>query len=552
MSTPLHPTPTIDSLLRVIEVRDSEVALLKLMVDKLKLQLLRRVRAEFGTSSEQLDAQINLIEVTAALAQPAAAAPARTAPANAPEIDRSLPAHLPREAQVHRPDATAAHHDTTGQRCGCTACGGRLRQIGQDVSEQLEYVPSHFKVIRHVRPKLACVTCQTIFQAAAPSRPIARGVAGPGLIAHVMVSKYCDHIPLYRQSGIYARDGVEIDRSTMAGWVDRGDQLLDPLVAALGRYTLAAAKVHADDTPVPVLSPGLGKTKTGRLWVYVRDDRPAGSKDAPAAWYQYSPDRKGEHPQRHLKQYRGILQADAYGGWIKLYDSGNVTEAACWAHARRPWWDLYLSTGKAEDSLAAQALRRTAALYAVEKEIRGQSPDIRRAHRQARAEASALEQIAALLPETQRLRLLAGDVLPQRAAEGHVDQLQAAAHAEHRLAQRHELARQRHLVLVAHAVALPALLQRLLAIAARPQVGPAHQHQAVEPARVLGQPRGGLGCRHHHRQVALRHDPAHDRLLHVLQRLAGEDRPRRVGMEEARRHAELERRGHIASRNSRS
>ena len=385
MSTPIHPNPTIDSLLRVIEVRDSEVALLKLMVDKLKLQLLRRVRAEFGTSSEQLDAQINLIDTAAVQAQPAAAAPAKTAPANAPEIDRSLPAHLPREAQVHRPVATAAHHDTAGQRCGCTACGGRLRQIGQDVSEQLEYVPSHFKVIRHVWPKLACVTCQTIFQAAAPSRPIARGVAGPGLIAHVMVSKYCDHIPLYRQSGIYARDGVQIDRSTMAGWVDRGDQLLDPLVAALGRYTLAAAKVHADDTPVPVLSPGLGKTKTGRLWVYVREDRPAGSKDAPAAWYQYSPDRKGEHPQRHLKNYSGILQADAYGGWIKLYDSGLVTEAACWAHARRPWWDLYLSTGKAEDSLAAQALRRIAALYAVEQEIRGQPPDIRRAHRQARA-----------------------------------------------------------------------------------------------------------------------------------------------------------------------
>ena len=385
MPTSTQPTPTIDSLLRVIEVRDSEVALLKLMVEKLKLQLLRRVRAEFGISSEQLDAEINLIDITATQAQPAVAPTSKAAPANAPEIDRSLPAHLPRQAQVHRPVATAAHHDTAGQRCGCTACGGRLRQIGQDVSEQLEYVPSHFKVIRHVRPKLACVSCQTIFQAAAPSRPIARGIAGPGLIAHVMVSKYCDHIPLYRQSGIYARDGVQIDRSTMAGWVDQGDQLLDPLVAALGRYTLAAAKLHADDTPVPVLSPGLGKTKTGRLWVYVRDDRPAGSTDAPAAWYQYSPDRKGEHPQRHLKKYSGILQADAYGGWMKLYDSGNVTEAACWAHARRPWWDLYLSTGKAEDSLAAQALRRIAALYAVEKDIRGQPPDIRRKHRQARA-----------------------------------------------------------------------------------------------------------------------------------------------------------------------
>ena len=165
------------------------------MVDKLKLQLLRRVRAEFGTSSEQLDAQINLIDITATQALPAVGAAVKTAPANAPEIDRSLPAHLPREAQVHRPNATTAHRDIAGQPCGCTACGGRLRQIGSDVSEQLEYVPSHFLVIRHVRPKLACVTCQSIFQAAAPSRPIARGVAGPGLIAHVMVSNTATTFP---------------------------------------------------------------------------------------------------------------------------------------------------------------------------------------------------------------------------------------------------------------------------------------------------------------------------------------------------------------------
>lgn len=369
----------------MIEARDSELALLKLMVDKLKLQLLRRVRAEFGTSSEQLAAQATLIDSEVVLPAQPVAATAQLAAANTPAIDRSLPAHLPREAQVHRPEATAAHHDSAGQPCGCASCGGRLRQIGQDVSEQLEYVPAHFKVIRHVRPKLACVNCQTVFQAAAPSRPIARGMAGPGLLAHVMVSKYCDHIPLYRLSGICARSGVHIDRSTLAGWVDQADQLLDPLVAALGRYTLAAAKVHADDTPVPVLAPGLGRTRTGRLWVYVRDDRPAGAAEPPAAWYQYTPDRKGEHPQAHLRSYRGVLQADAYGGWGKLYDTGRITEAACWAHARRPWWDLYLSTGKAEDGIAAQALRRIAALYAVEKDIRGQPPDIRRSQRQARA-----------------------------------------------------------------------------------------------------------------------------------------------------------------------
>jgi transposase len=375
----------VPTLQRRLQASESEVQLLKLMLDKLRLQLARRNRAEFGASSERFDdAQGTLLE-TAALDELAARKATTKLAANTPEVDRSLSAHLPREAHVHRPEVTAAHHDAAGQPCGCSACGGRLRQIGQDVSEQLEYVPARFKVIRHVRPKLACVDCEAIFQASAPSRPIPRGVAGPALLAHVMVSKYCDHLPLYRQSRIYAREGVEIDRSTMAGWVEQADALLDPLVAALGRYVLAAQKVHADDTPVKVLAPGRGKTKTGRLWVYVRDDRPAGNKAAPAAWFRYSPDRKGEWPQAHLAKYAGILQADAYGGWTNLYDSGRVTEAACWAHARRPWWDLYLSTGRNEDSIAAQALRRIRELYKIEEEIRGQSPEVRCEQRQARA-----------------------------------------------------------------------------------------------------------------------------------------------------------------------
>jgi transposase len=377
---------SVEELLRVVEARDAEVQLLRLTVQKLKLQLARRNRTLFGNSSERFeDGQGSLIE-PALLDEMAAPQPAGkpVSPAANTEIDRSLPAHLPREEQVHRPDTTAAHHDNDGQACGCSACGGRLRRIGADVSEQLEYVPSHFKVIRHVRPKLACVKCQSIFQADAPSRPIVRGLPGPGLMAHVMVSKYCDHLPLRRQSRIYARDGVEIDRSTMAGWVARGDELIDPLLAALGRYVLAAEKVHADDTPVKVLDPGAGKTKTGRLCVYVRDDRPAGNPAPAAAWYRYSPDRKGEHPQDHLKKYRGILQADAYGGWAQLYGAG-VVEAACWAHARRPWWELFLSTGRAPDSLAAQALRRIKALYEIEAEIRGQPPDFRREQRRARA-----------------------------------------------------------------------------------------------------------------------------------------------------------------------
>jgi transposase len=381
---PSTPPQTADALQRALAASQAQVALLTLTVEKLTLQLLKARRAQFGSSSEQLDRQIVLIEGEPLDEQRAAAIAAKTA-ANRESADRRLPPHLPREDQVYRPDATNAQRDAAGQACGCTACGGRLRRIGQDVSKQLEYVPPRFKVIRHVRPKLACVACETIFQASAPSRPIARGVAGPGLLAHVLVSKYCDHAPLHRLSGIFAREGVDIDRSTMAGWVAQCEALLDPLVAALGRYVLAGDKVHADDTPVPVLEPGRGRTKTGRLWVYVRDDRPAASTDAPAAWYRYSPDRKGEHPQKHLARYRGILQADAYGGYGQIYASGRVHEAACWAHARRGFWDIYKDDKTGPQPLAEQALRRIGALYAIEAEIRGQPPEARRQARQARA-----------------------------------------------------------------------------------------------------------------------------------------------------------------------
>lgn len=328
--------------------------MLKLLEDKLKVQWLRQVRVRFGASSEQLDdpqlaliADLPMHELAPLTQTPKAPA------ANSEGFDRSLPAHLPRENHVYRPQASDARHDAAGQACGCRACGGRLRQIGQDVSEQLEYVPSRFKVIRHVRPKLACMACESIFQAAAPSRPIARGVAGPGLLAHV-------------------------------------------LVAALGRYVLAGAKLHADDTPVAELSPGRGRTKTGRLWVYVRDDRASASAEAPVAWLRYSPDCKGEHPQAHLKDFKGVLQADTYAGFAKLYASGNVIEASCWAHARRPFWDLHESQGRVPGPVAEQALRRIGALYAIEADIRGRPPDERCQERQARA-GPLLEELFAWL-----------------------------------------------------------------------------------------------------------------------------------------------------------
>jgi transposase len=386
ISTPL----TIEALLGVIAERDAQVAHLTLLVDKLKLQLARRTREQYGSSSEQLPL---MPSETAQPTTPAATPPKKEQRRKSQRKPRELPAHLPRETQVHHPKGYTAEAP-----CPCSECGGRLREIGQDAAEQLEYVPGHFKVIRHVRPKLACVRCEGIFQAPAPSRPIARGLPGAALLAHVMVAKYCDHTPLYRQSRIYAREGVEIERSTMAGWLGEGDELLDPLAAALGRYTLAGAKVHADDTPVPVLDPGRGRTKTGRLWVYVRDDRPSNSGDPPAVWFQYSPDRSGAHPREHLKRYRGILQADAYSGYAKLFDGGHIVHAACMAHARRYFWDVYESQKRASGSVAEQALQRIGKLYEIEADIRGRPPDERRRERVDRA-APLLKQLHAWLRE---------------------------------------------------------------------------------------------------------------------------------------------------------
>ena len=242
----------------------------------------------------------------------------------------------------------------------------------------------HWKVHKHVRPKYSCSACQGIVQANAPSRPIERSYAGPGLLAHVLVSKYCDHIPLYRQSQIYARGGVDLDRSTLAEWVGSVSHLVEPLLDSLSKYVMGAHKLHADDTPIPVLAPGTGKTKTGRLWTYVRDDQPAGSTDPPAVLFRYSPDRKGERPREHLKNFRGILQADGYAGFQGLYDRERepLIEAACMAHARRKFFDLHEAT---DSPVALEALQRIAALYQIEAEIRGNQPDERRAARQARA-----------------------------------------------------------------------------------------------------------------------------------------------------------------------
>lgn len=386
-----------------------------LTIDKLKVELAYLRRMKYGRSSEQLEhAQLELVGGMVA-------APAAEPPSNVTAIEsgrkkraakqrlglRELPEHLPRRTVVH-----AAPLGHSGG-CDCQACGRALREIGQDVSEVLDYEPGSFHVVRHVRPRLACSGCKTVTQAAAPSRPVERGMAGPGLLAHVLVGKYADSLPLYRQCQIYAREGVMLERSTLTDWVGQAARLLTPLAQAIGRHVLRADKIHGDDTPIRVLGGKGSKAKTGRLWVYVRDDRPhQGSNVAgqapPSVWFQYSADRKGEHPARHLKDWRGILQADAFAGYNPLYDSGRIVEAACWSHARRKLWDIHERQHKLPGTLAHQGLERIAKIFEIEAEIRGKSVLRRRRVRQLRTRpvvgelktwmAQALTQVSAKSP----------------------------------------------------------------------------------------------------------------------------------------------------------
>jgi transposase len=357
-----------------LDSRTTEIENLKLLILKLKRMHFGPRSEKYGRDLQQLELRLEDLEASQAAAEPPPIVPAtmaRKQEAPRKPARRPLPAELPRETETIAPE-----HQV------CPDCGGTLRPLGEDVSETLEYVPARFKVIRTVRPKLSCAGCSQIVQAPAPSRPIDRGLAGPGLLAHVLVAKYADHLPLYRQSEIYRREGVELDRSTLADWVGGASRTLQPLVDAVKKHVLDGENLHGDDVPVPVLEPGNGKTKTGRLWTYVRDDRPAGSDAAAAVWFAYSPDRKGEHPAGHLQNYSGILQADGYAGFNKLYATGRIVEAACWAHVRRKFHDLYQAH---RSPIAKEALERIGQLYGIEQEIRGRSPGERRGVRQVQS-----------------------------------------------------------------------------------------------------------------------------------------------------------------------
>lgn len=349
------------------------------MVAHLKLLIAKLRHEQFGASSERgrklLDQlELQLEEVQAAAAEDEAALGAGTEDASARKAVRRrpvrgpLPAHLPRE-RVVIPGPTS-----------CPCCQGRLSKLGEDVTETLEMVPRRWKVIQTVRERMACRACDVITQPPAPFHPIARGRAGPELLATILEAKFGQHLPLNRQSETFAREGIELDVSTMADWVGACSATLAPLVALIRAHVLAAGRIHGDDTTVPVLAKG--KTSTGRLWTYVRDDRPFGGPAPPAAVFHYSPDRRGEHPQRYLDGYAGILQADAYAGFNELYDPrrkpGPATSAGCWAHGRRNLFDL---AQLARAPLAAEAVRRIDAVFDAERSISGLSASQRLAAR---------------------------------------------------------------------------------------------------------------------------------------------------------------------------
>jgi transposase len=363
-----------------------------LLIAQMKFTIAKLRHQRFGQSSErgalieQLELALADMEEDASEAEAkaqVAAAASETVKVQAFErrrpARRPLPGHLPRERIVYPSPTT------------CPCCGSdRLHKISEDVTEMLELIPRQWKVIQHVREKFSCRSCESITQPPAPSHPIARGRAGPRLLAHVLFSKYGLHLPLTRQSAAYAHEGIALDVSTLADWVGACAATLMPLVEAIRAHVFAAQRIHADDTTVPVQAKG--KTRTGRLWTYVRDDQPFGGLDPPAAAFFYSPDRGGEHPERHLASYAGLMQADAYAGFNRLYVAsrkpGPIVEAACWAHGRRKFFDL-ARLNKAP--IAIEAVERIDALFAIEREINGLTPQQRLAVRNERSRPLIVE-----------------------------------------------------------------------------------------------------------------------------------------------------------------
>jgi transposase len=365
--SPLDKDARIAELEAALAVRDT-------LIETLRLQLSQLRRMTFGQSSEKLALQIAQLE----LALEELEGEAEVTGARKPDRDRSeraapvraLPAGLPRDERRIEPDAG---------NCTCPDCGGALRSLAEDSDEMLDVEPAQWRVIRTVRPKYSCRSCEKIVQAPAPVKAIARGKASFATLAHVVVAKWDHHLPLYRQAEMMAAQGVHVDRSTLAGWAGQAAHLLDPIVTRIRDEGLKATKIHTDDTPVPMLVPGKGKTAQARLWAYVVDDRASGAPGPALVWYKFTPDRSGMHPQAELKTFAGLLQADAYAGYEKLYVAGTIQEVACWAHFRRKIFENHQTS---PTPLTTDLLERIAALYRIEADVRGQPPDLRRQRRQ--------------------------------------------------------------------------------------------------------------------------------------------------------------------------
>ena len=371
------PSDTAD-LHKMIVALSSEIQTLKEQLALLKAQ-------RFGKSSEKLKKQIseledkiedNEIESSKSSNQGAEESPTDNKDRQKPKR-KKLPDHLPREETILNPDPA------------CPSCGGTaFRKIGEDTSELLEYVKSSLKVIRNIRPRCVCTKCDKIVQAYAPSNPISKGKAGPGLLSHILIQKYCNHLPFYRQSEMFAREGIDISRSTMSSWAGQSAKLLELLVDEIKKYILSSTHIHTDDTPIKVLAPGLGRTRIGRLWTYVKDGRPHGDKEAPAVCYYYSPDRKGARPEEHLENYQGVLHADAYGGYDRLYPNednpdSKISEAACWAHTRRKFYEVTVANNNA--IIAVTVLEQMSDIYKIEARIKGYDPGKRLKERQSKS-----------------------------------------------------------------------------------------------------------------------------------------------------------------------
>ncbi len=370
------------------------------LVQALRVTIARLKKQRFGPSSEKIEREIEQLELALENLEAARAAADPSQETDATETDETPAAGiaapdlaLPPRRRGRPRIADDAPRETVvldpGERC--PDCGGVLRLVGEDLAEILDFIAAKLKVVEIRRPKKSCRDCERMVQTPAPPRPVRRGAAGPALLAHILVAKYDDHLPLYRQGEIFARMGADIPRSTLIDWCGQAAGVLRPLADLIRDVVVASDRIHADDTPIRVLDPkkkrieGLARgVKEGRIWAYVKDDRPWAGSDPPAVAYWFSPDRKGEHPREHLADFTGILQADAYAGFRELYEPGpdgetRVREAACWAHLRRDFHDVWKAT---DSPLARDALERIGALYDIEAAINGQTLDVRQAVRQ--------------------------------------------------------------------------------------------------------------------------------------------------------------------------